>query len=117
VGCPGQLTRTTTIPHGPLDILQAQEQVRHRGGDRRAHRGSNPGRGRNKSHCWPQQLDPQVRIDEFLIEVVEQWEALAKLHMLHWLRVGEILAHWKVDIKILLHLINSFIDAFRYFYM
>jgi hypothetical protein len=25
VGCPGQLTRTTTIPHGPLDILQAQE--------------------------------------------------------------------------------------------
>ena len=27
--CPGQLTRTTTIPHGPLDILQAQEQVRH----------------------------------------------------------------------------------------
>jgi hypothetical protein len=60
VGCPGQLTRTTTIPHGPLDILQAQEQVRHRGGDRRAHRGSNPGRGRNKSHDWPQQLDPQV---------------------------------------------------------
>jgi hypothetical protein len=26
MGCPGQLTRTTTIPHGPLDILQAQEQ-------------------------------------------------------------------------------------------
>ena len=50
VGCPGQFTRTTTIPHDPLDILQAQEQVRHRGGDRRAHRGSNPGRGRNKSH-------------------------------------------------------------------
>jgi len=50
VGCPGQLTRTTTIPHGPLDILQAQEQVRHRGGDRRTHRGSNPGRERNKSH-------------------------------------------------------------------
>jgi len=24
VGCPGQLTRTTTIPHGPLNILQAQ---------------------------------------------------------------------------------------------
>ena len=40
VWCPGQLTRTTTIPHGPRDILQAQEQVRHRGGDRRAHRGS-----------------------------------------------------------------------------
>jgi len=62
MGCPGQLTRTTTIPHGPLDILQAQEQVRHRGGDRRAHKGSNPGRGRNKSHDWPQQLDPQVVI-------------------------------------------------------
>jgi hypothetical protein len=50
VGCPGQLTRTTTILHDPLDILQAQEQVKHRGGDRRAHRGSNPGRERNKSH-------------------------------------------------------------------
>jgi len=66
VGCPGQLTRTTTIPHGSLDILQAQEQVRHRGGDRRAHRGSNPGRGRNKSHGWPQQLDPQVQYLFFL---------------------------------------------------
>jgi len=70
VGCPGQLTRTTTIPHGPLDILQAQEQVRHRGGDRRAHRGSNPGRGRNKSHCWPQQLDPQVRLSKFLMMLI-----------------------------------------------
>ena len=66
VGCPGQLTRTTTIPHGPLDILQAQEQVRHRGGDRRAHRRSNPGRGRNKSHDWPQQLGPKVQ-DVFLL--------------------------------------------------
>jgi hypothetical protein len=62
-GVSGQLTRTTTIPHGPLDILQAQEQVRHRGGDRRTHRGSNPRRRRNKSHGWPQQLDPQVLID------------------------------------------------------
>jgi len=70
VGCPGQLTRTTTIPHGPLDILQAQEQVRHRGGDRRAHRGSNPGRGRNKSHGWPQQLDPQVLFCNILIVYV-----------------------------------------------
>jgi len=49
VGCPGQLTRTTTIPHGPLDILQAQEQVRHRGDDRHAHKRSNPGREQNKS--------------------------------------------------------------------
>jgi len=60
VGCPGQLTHTTTIPHGPLDILQAQEQVRHRGGDRRAHRGSNPGGGAEQVHDGPQQLDPQV---------------------------------------------------------
>jgi len=73
VGCPGQLTRTTTIPHGPLDILQAQEQVRHRGGNRRAHRGSNPGRGRNKSHDWPQQLDPQVlcELEYFSLHVLE----------------------------------------------
>ena len=70
VGCPSQLTRTTTIPHGPLDILQAQEQVRHRGGDRRAHRRSNPGWGRNKSHDWPQQLDPQVFGLAFVVEVV-----------------------------------------------
>ena len=60
MGCPGQLTRTTTIPHGPLDILQAQEQVRHRGGDRRAHRGSNPGGGAEQVHDEPQQLNPQV---------------------------------------------------------
>jgi hypothetical protein len=60
VGCPGQLTRTTTIPHGPLDILQAQEQVRHRGGDRRAHKGSNPEEGAEQVHNGPQQLDPQV---------------------------------------------------------
>jgi hypothetical protein len=66
VGCSGQLTRTTIIPHGPLDILQAQEQVRHRGGDRRAYRGSNPGQGWNKSHNWPQQLGPQVQ-DVFLL--------------------------------------------------
>jgi len=60
VGYPGQLTRTTTIPHGPLDILQAQEQVRHHGGDRRAHRGSNP-RGRAEQvYDGPQQLNPQV---------------------------------------------------------
>jgi hypothetical protein len=57
VRCPGQLTRTTTIPHSPLDTLQAQEQVRHRGGDRRVHRGSNPRQERNKSHDWPQQLE------------------------------------------------------------
>jgi hypothetical protein len=60
VGCPGQLTRTTTILHGPLDILQAQEQIRHRGGDRHAHRGSNPGGGAEQVHDGPQQLDPQA---------------------------------------------------------
>ena len=71
VGCPGQLMRTTTIPHGPLDTLQAQEQVRHREGDRHAHRGSNPGRGRNKSHNWPQQLDPQVRFTFILFNALD----------------------------------------------
>jgi hypothetical protein len=49
LGCPGQLTRTTTISHGSLDILQVQKQVRHRGGDRHAHKRSNPGREQNKS--------------------------------------------------------------------
>jgi len=80
MGCPGQLTRTTTIPHGPLDILQVQEQVRHRGGDRRAHRGSNPGRGRNKSHDWPQQLGSQVRKNSYLIK---RW----KPGMIRWFAV------------------------------
>jgi len=61
VGCPGQLTRTTTILHGSLDILQAQEQVRHRGGDKRAHRGSNLERKMEQVYEWPQQLDLQVR--------------------------------------------------------
>jgi len=56
VGCPGQLTRTTTIPHGPLDILQVQEQVRHRGGDRRAYKGSNPKEKAEQVHEWSQQL-------------------------------------------------------------
>ena len=65
VGCSGQLTHITTILHGPLNTLQAQEQVRHHGGDRRAHRGSNPGQGRNKSHDWPQQLNPQLLIRVF----------------------------------------------------
>jgi len=51
VGCPGQLTRITTISHGLLDILQAQEQVRYRGSDRRAHRESNP---KKKNRTSPQ---------------------------------------------------------------
>jgi hypothetical protein len=59
VGCPGQLTHTTTIPYGPLDILQAQEQVRHRGGDRRARRGSNPEKEAEQVHDGSQQLNPQ----------------------------------------------------------
>jgi hypothetical protein len=83
MGCPGQLARTTTIPHGPLNILQAQGQVRHRGGDRRAHRGSNPGRGRNKSHDWPQQLDPQVRDGWILIPLVEDKDSASTGDSVH----------------------------------
>ena len=56
MGCPGQLTRTTTILHGPLDILQAQKQVRHHKDNKHVHRKSNPEQKRNKSHNWPQQL-------------------------------------------------------------
>jgi hypothetical protein len=97
VGCPGQLTRTTTIPHGPLDILQAQEQVRHCGGDRRAHRGSNPGRGRNKSHGWPQQLDPQVHLCSYFW----MWVSLCKL-MLPWI--------WHLYVQL------DFLRIFSYFY-
>jgi hypothetical protein len=85
VGCPCQLTRTMTIPHGPLDIhWTAQEQVRHRGGDRRVHRGSNPGRGRNKSHCWPQQLDPQVQSTDARINfILWYFDRLWSVHREH----------------------------------
>ena len=58
--CPGQLTRTTTNPRAHWTSCKPSEHVRHRGGDRRTQRESNPGWGRNKSHDWPQQLDPQV---------------------------------------------------------
>jgi len=57
VGCPGQLTRTTTIPHGPLNILQIQWAGKAPRGWQGAHRGSNPGQERNKSHDWPQRLN------------------------------------------------------------
>jgi len=70
VGCPGQLTRTTTIPHGPLDILQAQEQVRHHGSDRHAHKKSNPEQEQNKSR--PQQLDPQLQAILFLVNTINR---------------------------------------------
>jgi hypothetical protein len=61
-----------TIPHGPLDILQAQEQVRHRGGDRRAHRGSNPGRGRNKSHGFDFLINNSCDLDGLLFFLVQK---------------------------------------------
>ena len=60
MGCLGQLTHTTTIPHGPLDILQAQEQVRHRGGDRRARRESNLEKEAEQVYNGPQQLNPEM---------------------------------------------------------
>jgi hypothetical protein len=59
-GCLDQLTCTMIIFHGPLDILQAQKQVRYRGGDRRAHRGSNPEKEAKQVHNGPQQLNPQI---------------------------------------------------------
>jgi hypothetical protein len=42
-GCPGQLTRTTTNPRTHWTPCKPSRQVRHRGGDRRARWGSNPG--------------------------------------------------------------------------
>jgi len=50
VRCSGQFTRTTTIPHGSLDILQVQEQVRYREGDKHAYKRSNPRWKQNKLH-------------------------------------------------------------------
>jgi hypothetical protein len=42
-GCPGQLTRTTTNPRIHWTPCKSSKQVRHCGGDRRAHRESNLG--------------------------------------------------------------------------
>ena len=44
----------------PTGHPASPEQVRHRGGDRRAHRGSNPGGGAEQVHNGPQQLNPHV---------------------------------------------------------
>jgi len=43
LGCPGQLTRTTTNPRTHWTSCKPSRQVRHRGGDRRACWGLNPG--------------------------------------------------------------------------
>jgi hypothetical protein len=42
-GCLGQLARTTTNPMAHWTSCKPNEHVRHRGGDRRAQWGSNPG--------------------------------------------------------------------------
>jgi len=60
-GCPGQLARTTTIPRVYWTSCKPSRQVRHRGGDMRAHGGSNSGRVQDKPHLLTTELDPQVR--------------------------------------------------------
>jgi len=58
--CPGQLTRTTTNPRTHWTPYKPSRQVKHRGDDRRARWGSNPG-GRD---AGPQ---TSVQFMEFLI--------------------------------------------------
>jgi len=83
VGCLGQFTHTTTIPHGSLDILQAQEQVRHRGGDKRAHRGSNPGGRAEFEHFW------LVANLQWLGKVIARQAGLGKQLQTTWLWKGQ----------------------------
>jgi hypothetical protein len=59
-GCPGQLARTTTIPRVYWTSCKPSRQVRHRGGDRRAHGELNSGRGQGKPHLLTTELDPQM---------------------------------------------------------
>jgi hypothetical protein len=49
VGCPGQLARTTTIPHGPQNTLQAQWAGKTPRGWQDTQRGSNLGRQQETS--------------------------------------------------------------------
>jgi hypothetical protein len=52
-GCPGQLTRTTTNLRTHWTPCKPSRQVRHRGGDRRARWGSNPGDRGNETLPLP----------------------------------------------------------------
>jgi len=62
-GYPGQLARTTTIFRVYWTSCKPSRQVRHRGGDRHAHRGSNSERGQSKPHLLITELDPQVQTE------------------------------------------------------
>jgi len=57
--CPGQLTRTTTNPRTHWTPCKPSRQVRHRGGDRRARWGSNPGDRGKKTLYLPLGHKPQ----------------------------------------------------------
>jgi len=61
-GCPGQLARTTTNPTAHWIPCKPSGHVRHRGGDRRAHEGSNPGGAEGDKPLPPPGQDPQCRI-------------------------------------------------------
>jgi hypothetical protein len=74
-GCPGQLARTTTIPRVYWTSCKPSRQVRHRGGDMRAHGGSNSGRVQGKPHLLTTELDPQVHIF-FIIINMDFWISL-----------------------------------------
>jgi len=97
VGCPGQLTRITTIPHGPLNILQAQWASKAPRGWQGAHRGSNPGRGRNKSHDWPQRLGPQVPNSLLLLVLV--------VVFILFFKVTKYLLNYNYDIQLIFNTI------------
>ena len=62
-GYPDQLARTTTIPRVYWTSCKPSRQVRHRGGDKRAHGGSNLGREQGKPHLLTTELDPQVPLN------------------------------------------------------
>jgi hypothetical protein len=69
VGCPGQLARTTTIPHGPLNILQAQWAGKTPRGWQACTERIELGTGARQTSRLTTELNPQVQTSNIL----EDW--------------------------------------------
>jgi hypothetical protein len=68
--CSCKLARTTTISRVYWTSCKPSRQVRHHGGNRRAHEGSNSGRGQGKPHLLTTELNPQVQSLDLLMKVL-----------------------------------------------
>jgi len=76
-GCPGQLTLTTINSTAHWTPCKPSGQVRHRGDDRRAHEGSNPGAVERDNLLPPLGQDPHCHICN--ICMLFKWPVIDKL--------------------------------------